>query len=73
MPLVYNWQLFKGCLRAPLRAFRGDYNNIFYIISPLFIIGPQSPLLCGRGRLLRALLKRGPERYRYTNIYNLSI
>ena len=29
VPLVYNWQLSEGCLRAALRASRGDHNNIF--------------------------------------------
>ena len=32
MPLAYNWQPYKGYLRAPLRASQGDRNNIPYII-----------------------------------------
>ena len=59
---VCNWQPFEGCLRAPLMASRGDRNNIPYI-APLFLaIGPRSPLPCGRGRLLRAFFRRGPEK-----------
>ena len=32
VPPARDRQLFKGCLRAPLRASRGDRNNIPYIL-----------------------------------------
>ena len=73
MPLAYDRQPFKGCLRAPLRASQSNRNNIPYIAPPLLAIGPQSPLICGRGIFLRALLRRGLEKCWHINIYNLSI
>ena len=79
MPSVYNWQLFKGYLKASLRASPSNCNNIFYITPPpppplpFLAIGPQSPLPCGREKYSRTLLKRGLEKCQHTNIYNLSI
>jgi len=73
MPLTRDWQPSKGYLRDALRASQSDCNNIPYIAPPLLAISPQSLSLCSKGRLLRALFGRGPERCRYTNVYILFI
>ena len=73
MPLARDRQLSEGCLRAALRASQGDCNNIPYITPLLLAIGPRSPPPGGRGIFSRALLGRGLERCRYTDIYNLFI
>ena len=62
----------EGCLRAALRASRGTVIISLTLPPPFLQLAPDRHHLAVEG-YSRALLRRGPERYWYINVYNLSI
>ena len=58
--LAYNWQLYEGCLRAALRASRGDCNNIPNT-SPINLIENMPIVISNKAyKGFKALLKLNP-------------